>query len=158
MDKQNKHGSETKGAKGVETESGGPMAMGMAKKMMAQMGQGGGPTAMMQKMMAQKGQSEGKPPMEKMMGMCAEMLTAIRQTNTLAVHATPEIQQAFGDWLKGLETKAIETLADGEKNVATLAAALDITEETTIYLVSRLAAAGTITLTAKTVAAKGTVS
>jgi len=26
------------------------------------------------------------------MGMCSEMLTAIRQTNALAVHATPELK------------------------------------------------------------------
>lgn len=79
-----------KPAKGAE---GGPMAMGMGKaKMMSQMGQGGSPMEMMQKMMAQMGEG-GKPPsMDKMMGMCmgmcGEMLTAIRQTNALTVHVT----------------------------------------------------------------------
>jgi hypothetical protein len=29
------------------------------------------------------------------MGMCAEVLTAIRQTNALAVHTTPELQQVL---------------------------------------------------------------
>ena len=130
------------------------MGMDMAKKMMGQMGQGGSPMEMMQKMMAQMHQQgEGKPPMEKMMamcmGMCAEMLSAIKQTNALAVHATPELDQAFGEWLKGLESKALTALAEGEKDAATLATALGVTKETATYLLNRLATAGTITLTAK---------
>jgi len=68
------------------------MGMGMAKKMMGQMHEAGKP-----------------PPMERMMGlcmgMCSEMLNAIRQTNALAVHGTPELQNAFGEWLEQLEGK-----------------------------------------------------
>ena len=85
------------------------MGMGMAKKMMAQMGQGGSPFEMMQKMMGQMHEAGKPPPMERMMGlcmgMCSEMLNAIRQTNALAVHGTPELQNAFGEWLEQLEGK-----------------------------------------------------
>ena len=77
------------------------------------MGRGGGPLEMMQKMMAKTGPGKEKPPMEKLMGMCSEMLNAIRQTNALALHATPEPQKTFTDWLKGLEAKTVEIVAKG---------------------------------------------
>jgi hypothetical protein len=157
MGKQSEQSSEAKAGKGAGAGSGGPMAMGMgmgmAKKMMAQMGQGGSPMEMMQKMMAQMSQREGKPPMEKMMGMCmgmcAEMLTALRQTNELAVFATPELQHAFGEWLSGLEGKAVAEIAQGEKDAGALAAALEITEESARYLLGRLAAGAKVTLVAR---------
>lgn len=140
-------------------DASGPMATGMnmAKKMMSQMGHGGSPFEMMQKMMSQMGHGEGKPPMEKMMGMCmgmcSEMLNAIRQTNALAVHATPELQKIFSDWMKRLEAKAVEIVAKGESDSATLAAALDVSEDTANYILGRLAAAGKVTLAAKAKAA-----
>lgn len=172
MDKQNDQASATKGgcgchpqsakeepqtshAKSAGAESGGPMAMGMgmAKKMMAQMGQGGGPMEMMQKMMAQMSHGEGKPPMEKMMGMClgmcAEMLTGLRQTNALAVFATPELQHAFGEWLEDLEGKAEALIVQGEKNTAALASALNLSEDSARYLLARLAASRKVTLVAR---------
>jgi hypothetical protein len=96
---------------------------------------------MMQKMMAQMSES-GKPlSMDKIMsmcmGMCGEMLSTIKQTNALAVQATPELQKALG--LLAKET------ADG----AALASSLRISEESALYLLNRLAASGKITLTGK---------
>ncbi len=137
-----------------KTKSGGeiPMAMGMAKKMMAQMGHGANPMEMMQKMMGQMGASEGKPPMEMMgigMGMCAGMLNAIRETNTLAVHATPELQAAFIEWLGTVEEKALAALKDGEKDAAALGAALGLSEESARYVLIQLSATGRITLVGK---------
>ncbi len=105
------------------------MGMGMAKKMMAQMGQGGNPMEMMHKMMSQMGTSEGKPPMEMMMGMCSGMLNAIRETNALAVHGTPELRAAFTEWLGTVEEKALAALKEGEKDAAALGAAVGISEE-----------------------------
>lgn len=149
MDKQDENTSK---ATGVE---GGPMATGMtmAKKMMGQIGQGGNPMEMMQKMMAQMSHREGKPPMEKMMGMCmgmcAEMLTALKQTNALAVFGTPELHAAFSDWLKAYEDKALVVLTQGQKDAAGLASALQIGEESAGYILSHLAASGKISLTGK---------
>jgi len=151
MDKPDEKGSQAKGAGGESN----PMAMGMAmaKKMMSQMGAGGSPMEMMQKMMAQMRQSEDKPTMEKMMGMCmgmcAEMLTAIRQTNALAVHATPQLQQLFGDWLKEIEKKAEAAISQGEKEAGAIASKLNITEDSARYILNRLAQQGKITLSAK---------
>ncbi len=150
--KQDEQDKQEKPAKGAE---GGPMAMGMsmAKKMMSQMGQGGSPMEMMQKMMAQMGEG-GKPPMDKMMGMCmgmcSEMLNAIRQTNSLAVHASPELQHAFADWLKELEGKALAAIGGGEKDAAALAAALKIGEDSARYVLTHLAAREAISLIGKT--------
>jgi hypothetical protein len=151
MDKPQEKSSQAKGAGG----DGNPMAMGMAmaKKMMGQMGPGGGPMEMMQKMMAQMSES-GKPPsMDKMMGMCmgmcGEMLSTIKQTNALAVQATPELQKVFGEWLKRLEDEALGLLAKETADAAALASSLKISEESALYLLNRLAASGKITLTGK---------
>ena len=104
---------------------------------------------MMHKMMAQMSQGGGNSPMEKMMGMCSEMLKAIRETNILAVHVTPELDQIFTDWLEGLEAKAGQMIAKGETDGAALASALGVTEASANYLLYRLATAGQVTLRAK---------
>ncbi len=138
-------GSQDNQASPKTTEGGpsGPMAMGMnmAKKMMSQMGQGGSPFEMVQKMMAQMSTSEGKPPMEKMMGMCmgmcGEMLSAIRATNALAVSTTPELQNAFAEWLKDTEEEALKLIANGTTDSTALAGALKLSEASTQVAKSR---------------------
>lgn len=154
MDEQKQAESESAA---TESSGGGgsPMAMGMgmAKKMMAQMGQGGSPMEMMQKMMAQMRSGDGKPPMEKMMGMCmgmcSEMLTAIHRINAMAVFATPELRETFADWLDQYEEKLTAALADGDKDIAALATAVGLGEDSVRYLVARLAATGKIDLVAR---------
>jgi hypothetical protein len=147
--------------KQTETENaaketgGSPMAMGMgmAKKMMAQMGQGGSPFEIMQNMMAQMRSGDDKPPMEKMMGMCmgmcSEMLTAIPRINAMGVFATPELQNEFAGWLDQYEEKVAAALAEGDKDTAALAAAVGVNEDSVRYLVARLAASGKIDLIAR---------
>ncbi len=129
------------------------MCMDMGKKMMAQMGNGGGPMEMMQNMMAQMSRGEGKAQMEKMMGMCmgmcSDMMTSMRQTNALAVHVTPELQHVFREWLKQLEDKALGHLAKGTVDAASLSRSLKITEDSALYVLHRLAASGKITLAGK---------
>ncbi len=136
----------------TEVSAGGanPMAMGMemARKMMGKMGkEGPGPMAMMQEMMAKMGHgAEGGPQMPPMMqmcmGMCAEILSAIREINALAVFPAPELQHAFADWIRELEGQAATVLGDGEKDAAALAAALGVSEESARYLLARLAESG----------------
>jgi len=134
-----------------KAESPGPMemGMGMAKKMMGQMGKGGpSPMAMMQKMMAQMGQGqEGgaqMPPMMRMcMGMCSEMLSPIKRTTDMAAFATPELRQLFEAWLETLETEALRHLKEGgETDAAGLAKALNIGEESAAYLIAHMATGG----------------
>jgi len=121
-----------------ETSGGSPMAMGMgmAKRMMAQMGQGGSPFEM-------------KQMMGMCMGMCSEMLSAIQRINAMAVFATPELQNAFSGWLDQYEEKLVAALADGDKDAAALAATLGLGEDSVRYLVAHLAATGEIDLVAR---------
>lgn len=114
-------------------------SMAMVEEMMDQTGRGDGPMAMMQKMMVQMGHGEGGLPMECMMNMCTEMIAAVRQTAAFAVFGTPELQHIFGDWLKSVEAKAVEIVAKGETDSASLAAALNIGEETANYILTQLA-------------------
>lgn len=125
------------------------MGMGMAKKMMDQMGKGGSsPMAMMQKMMAQMGQGqEGgaqMPPMMQMcMGMCSEMLTAIKGTTDMAAFATPELHRLFAEWLETVENEALQYLKEnGETDAAGLATALSISEESAAYLIAHMTQSG----------------
>lgn len=87
--------------------------------------------------------------MQHCMRLCSGMLDQIRQTNAMAVFATPELRHVFAGWLEGLEGRAAAMIADGEKDAAALAAALDIDEESARYLLGRLAASGKATLVAR---------
>jgi hypothetical protein len=85
--------------------------------------------------------------MQMCMGMCSEMLSAIHQTTAMAAFATPELRQAFGEWLKGLEAEA--AVAAGEKDAAALATVLGIEEDSARYVLGRLAGDGKVTLVAR---------
>lgn len=108
---------------------------------------------MMQKTMAQMGQGGDAPAMPQMMqrcmGMCSEMLTAIQQTTAMAAFATPELRHMCGEWLNGLEVKAEAAVAEGEKDATALATALEIDEHSARYVLGRLAADGKVTLLAR---------
>ena len=129
------------------------MGMGMARKMMAQMGKDGpNPMAMMQKMMSQMGQGqEGgaqMPPMMQMcMGMCSEMLSAIKRTTDMAAFATPELHGMFAAWLATQEGEALARLREsGATGLAGLAEMLGIGEESAAHLVAHLARDGKVDL------------
>tara|TARA_R110002110_G_scaffold380187_1_gene590755 strand:- start:317 stop:769 length:453 start_codon:yes stop_codon:yes gene_type:complete len=131
------------------------MGVGMAKKMMGQMGgDGPNPMAMMQKMMGQMAEGgEAPPPMMQMcMGMCGEMLTAIKRTTDMTAFASPELQGLFTEWLETLEDRAIRHLQEnGATDLTSLAKALGIDTESASYLFSHLAKQGKITLRAELV-------
>jgi hypothetical protein len=135
--------------------AGGPMemGMGMAKKMMAQMGKGGpNPMAMMQKMMGQMAEEgQSPPPMMRMcIGMCAEMLTAIKQTTDMAAFASPELHGLFAEWLGTMEDQALKLLHEkGATDMAVLAEMLGIGEESAAYLLAHLAKHGKVNLRAE---------
>ena len=132
----------------------GPMERGMkmGREMMDRMGKGGpSPMAMMQKMMAAMPEEGSMPPMMRMcMGMCAEMLGAIKQTTEMAALATPELHRLFEEWLGSLEEEALDRLrAEQELDAAKLATALGVSEESAAYLMARLASRGKINWTAR---------
>lgn len=131
------------------------MGMGMAKKMMAQMGKDGpNPMAMMQRMMGQMAEGGQVPPpmMQMCMGMCAEMLTAIKRTSDLAAFSSPELHGLFSDWLVEMEDKAASHVKEnGAVDLPSLARALGIGDESATYLLARLAKDGKILLRAEPV-------
>ena len=99
---------------------------------------------MMKKMM---GGGEGGP-----MQMCKEMLAALQKTTALAAFATPELQGLFGDWLSGKEEAVADLLYDGNSHdAADLARRLELSEESTVYLLARLAVEGKVHLFAQSV-------
>ncbi len=134
------------------------MGMGMAKKMMGKMDKDApDPMAMKKKMMGKKPSKEGKPPENPMMQMCQNMLGTIKQTNEMALHATPELQGMFTEWIGVLEDEAMVCLAKHpEIEVSAMAAALKISKESAIYLVSRLSIAGKVSLTCHSLSKQGT--
>lgn len=134
--------------------SGSPMEMGMemAKRMKAQMGSGSpNPMTMMQKMMTRMSEDGQSPPpmMQMCMGMCAEMLTAIKRTTDMAGFATPELHTLFEDWLESAEERALQHLRETPgADQTSLAEALEIGGDSAAYLLAHLARRGKITLRA----------
>lgn len=130
------------------------VGMGMMKKMMAQMGQGEGPMAMMQKMMARMKDQQGKEtgnPIQEMtgmcMGMCAEMLTGLHKTAALATFISPELRNAFEEWLGSREGEVLKLLQErGEMDLNALAIALKLSDEIATYLITHLKNKGAISL------------
>ena len=135
------------------------MGMGMMKKMMGQMGQGGGgPMAMMQKMMGQKGEGAegGDNPMQQMMGtcmgMCTEMLDTMHRTTSLAVYAQPELHQLFEEWLAAREGDVLKLIEErGSLDPEALAAALSMSPTSVTTLLAHLQNQGKIRLRAEVI-------
>ena len=133
------------------------MGMGMMKKMMGQMGQGGGgPMAMMQKMMGQKGEGteSGGNLMQQRMGtcmaMCTEMLDTMRRTTSLAVYAQPELHQLFEEWLAAREGDVLKLIEErGSQDHEALAAALSMSPASVTTLLAHLQNQGKIRLRAE---------
>ena len=133
------------------------MGMGMMKKMMGQMGQGGGgPMAMMQKMMGQKGEGteSGGNLMQQRMGtcmaMCTEMLDTMRRTTSLAVYAQPELHPLFEEWLAAREGDVLKLIDErGSLDPEALAAALSMSPASVTTLLAHLQNQGKIRLRAE---------
>ena len=120
--------AEKSDAKKTSEGGSGPMemGMGMAKKMMKQMGGGeSGPNSMMR--------------------MCKDMLGAVKETTDMAAFATPELRSLFVDWLETVEGEAMRHLQQaGETDVADLAKALNISEESAAYLIAHMTTTGKV--------------
>ncbi len=136
----------------------GPMEMGMAKKMMGQTeGDGCGPMkkgmGMAKKMMGAKSGDEGEQKdndsePNPMMQMCKKMLGTIKQTSDLAAFATPELHALFSEWLEILENDIVEKISKNDNiTIARMAEALSISEESVVFVISRLIKSGKIEIT-----------
>lgn len=95
-------------------------------------------------------------PMEKMMGMCHEMLGSVKETAALAAFGTAALRKLFSDWLAKLEEQAVQLMKkDGSVGAKALAAALSLDEESAAYLIARLARREDMEVRAKKSGASG---
>ncbi|MGD0339499.1 MAG: hypothetical protein ABSB78_12020 [Bacteroidota bacterium] len=124
------------------------MMMGKGGSMMSMMGSmmgGKGPMAEMMKCCDDSGEESegGFNPME----MCKQMMSSMRQSSEIATFATPEIRSLFEDWVRQIEDE-IEQYID--KNVSCqpdiLASHFKISKESVLYILSRLAQKGNISI------------
>jgi len=108
------------------------MGMDMMKKMMSG-GEGGGP-----------------------MQMCKDMTSSIKKTASLAAFATPELHRLFSEWLEGKNRDVLDALAKpGKYDLAGIAKTLELTPESTAYLLARMAAEGKLTFEVTSIGPSG---
>lgn len=127
------------------------MMKDMMPKMMGQMmGQqaGGGGSMMggMMEMMMQDHDGDGESPMS----MCHKMMSNISHSNDLATFATPEIRGLFEEWVQQLDKEVLDFVKETKAtNPDQLAAHLKLSKESAIYLLSRLAQKGSVSVAVK---------
>ncbi|GBC61619.1 hypothetical protein DENIS_2581 [Desulfonema ishimotonii] len=88
------------------------------------------------------------------MEMCRQMTEAVQrtsqavqQTNENAAYATPELRNLFEDWLEQVENEALDLLSKrGDMSVEELSGELGITEQSAIFLLTRLTRQGKLDL------------
>lgn len=119
----------------------------MMEEMMKMMAQKGGSGMSMMDMMNMMSGGEGKSPMD----MCRRMMASMRGgTNELGL-ITPELQHLFEEWVAHLENEILEKNRDqNELEVETLMEQLQLSRESVVYLIARLAASGRLRLLIRT--------
>ncbi len=100
----------------------------------------------MMKMMMNDHDGDGESPMS----MCKKMVSNISRSNELATFATPEIRGLFEEWVEQLDNEVLDFVKQTKStNPEELAAHLNISKDSAIYLLSRLAQQGTISVEIK---------
>ncbi|MCP4347759.1 MAG: hypothetical protein GY795_19840 [Desulfobacterales bacterium] len=97
-----------------------------------------------------KAAMESSPVME----MCSQMTQAvqqtsqaIQQTNENSAYATPELRDLFDDWLEQVENEVLAFLSGKDNaSVEELSTELGITEQSAIFLLSKLTRQGKLDL------------
>jgi len=88
------------------------------------------------------------------MEMCRQMTEAVQQTsqavqqtNENAAYATPELRELFEDWLEQVENEVLIFLSEKDNaSVEELSEKLGITEQSVIFLLSKLTRQGKLNL------------
>jgi predicted HTH transcriptional regulator len=118
------------------------MMNNMMPKMMGQM-MGGG--SFMSRMM-QDHDGNGESPMS----MCHKMMSNISRSNELATYATPEIRGLFEEWIAQLDAEVLDFVKQTQStNPEKLAEHLKLSKDSAIYLLSRLAQRGKVSMELK---------
>lgn len=111
-------------------------------EMMERMMKGGPfPMQMMKAMM-----EEGFSPME----MCRQMTQAVERASEMAAYATPELRDLFEDWLRQVEEEILAFVSEqGRVDALEIAERLKISEQSAVFLLSKLAREGKIHMSAE---------
>lgn len=84
---------------------------------------------------------EGFSPME----MCRQMTQAVERASEMAAYATPELRDLFEDWLRQVEEEILAFVSEqGKGDALEIAERLKISEQSAVFLLSKLARAGKI--------------
>ena len=103
------------------------------------------PMGMMKKMMG-----GGGPSMEMGMKMCSQMSKSVERTSEMAAYATPELRQLFENWLEEVEKEALNFISENDTvSISSLSEKLGITDESSVFIFSKLARAGKLDVTVK---------
>lgn len=111
-------------------------------EMMERMMKGGPFPMQMMKAMRE----EGFSPME----MCRQMTQAVERASEMAAYATPELRDLFEDWLRQVEEEILAFVSEqGKVDALEIAERLKISEQSAVFLLSKLAREGKIHMSAE---------
>lgn len=122
----------------------------MPKMMGLMMGEGSSMMngSMMSRMMgSMHGGGGNSPDGFNPMDMCKKMMASINQGSELATFATPEIRGLFEEWIRQLDNEVLDFVKEIKStNPDEVAAHLKISKDGAVYLLSRLAQKGMISV------------
>ena len=101
--------------------------------------------AMMQKMMEHmKGGMKDFNPM----AACQAMMTSVSKSAEMAAYATDEVRMLFEEWAGSVADELLSALkSEGSSDLETLAAAMKLSPEATLYFLGKLVRDGKATIT-----------
>jgi hypothetical protein len=74
------------------------------------------------------------------MHMCQQMAGAVSESASMASFATPELRALFEEWAKAVEEEILGFLKEkGSSNPSEIASKLKISEESTLFLIGKMA-------------------
>jgi hypothetical protein len=133
------------------------MMMNMMPKMMQGMmgsmaGEGNTGMPMMGMMMKIMGGNsapgEGDEPEFAPWDMCKKMMESITTSGETAAFATPELRDLFREWCSQVEEEILKVVREnGQSDPQTIAQTLKISRESVVYLLTKLAKEGKLSLT-----------
>jgi len=81
------------------------------------------------------------------MTMAQKVTGSVAETSTMAAYATPEVRGLFEEWAKAVEEEILAFLKEkGKATPADISAKLNISEESALFFIGKMAREGKIAL------------
>lgn len=81
------------------------------------------------------------------MNMSQKVMGSVTETSTMASYATPEVRGLFEEWARVVEEEILEFLKEkGKAAPSDIATKLNISEESALFFIGKMAKEGKITL------------